>query len=297
MMVNKITLTIILATTLFGSLYSQDLKEIKRIEIAFGMEKEQIGIDKGGGEHWKPLFFDVDKKGNIHIPDFYKQRIAVFNDKGGFIDGLTCKEGISPRMNFFSITPQGFYVSFNDYTLFLLNDKGKVNWQKQLGFGAIPQFIYANGVAIFLSLPADDGRSVVFDYFSNRPIGKLGFMENNTGIPLIQNSNRDKFTFSLSHMKKIPDSSFKKTAFSGKEEAFLLATDLKSNSLWKRKLDGEDHLFLYNKSGGLLGKGVIRYPKTGIEGNGFWTAADENMQVYKNYFFDDYMEIVVYKFL
>jgi hypothetical protein len=71
----------LLIFTVFST-QAQNLTEISRTRIEFGPGKSQIGIEQGAGEHWKPLFFSVDDEGIIHIPDFYKNRIACFDKKG-----------------------------------------------------------------------------------------------------------------------------------------------------------------------------------------------------------------------
>jgi hypothetical protein len=55
----------------------------------------QLGLVEGGGEHWKPLFFSVGNDGTIHIPDFYKARIAVYDKAGKLFERAFPEHGES----------------------------------------------------------------------------------------------------------------------------------------------------------------------------------------------------------
>lgn len=124
--------------------------------ISFGRNSDQISIDRGEGEIWKPLFFDVDKDSQIHIPDFYKGRIAIFNKKGELINSIITPEGISPRMNFFSLNNNGTYTTYDNYSLYLLDSEGNVIWKQQMGIGVIPVRIYVDDRGVFIKFPSTD---------------------------------------------------------------------------------------------------------------------------------------------
>lgn len=295
-MIRRMVLFSLIVLSFSSFLFSQALEKTETIVIEFGRGNTQVGIDKGGGEHWKPLFFDIDDQGNIHIPDFYKARIAVYNKKGEFLKEKPCPKGISPRMNYFCLTPKDQYVTYGDYTLSLIAEHGKLVWEKMPGYGAIPRFVWANEVAIFLVLPGKDERAIVFDYFSNRPIGKFGFMDGDKGIPMIASENDGQFTFSLKNMVKIPESGYPEEAFYLKENAYLVYVNKKNNSLWKTRKGKKEYYYLFSDKGRLMNKGIISFPDTGVEGTGFWTVCDKDLEIYKNYFYDDYMEIVMYEF-
>ncbi|MBN1700032.1 MAG: hypothetical protein JW881_21155 [Spirochaetales bacterium] len=286
---------IILILLTFTS-YSDGLKAEKRITIGFGKEENKIGIDTGGGEHWKPLFFSIDKTGFIHIPDFYKSRIAVFDGKGKLVAQKSCKEGISPRMNYFCLTPHGPYVTYSDYTLFLLNEDGSVKWKSMLGYGMIPRFLWANDLAIFIVFPGKDERAIVFDYLSSRPIGRFGFKAGEESIPMVMSKNKTQFTLTIDNMQKIPGMDVTNHAFNLEENAFLLFIDNDDKTLWKRRQGETEYIYLFSKSGGLEKEGVIHFPETEIEGTGFWTVCDNELHIYKNYFYENHMEIAVYSF-
>jgi hypothetical protein len=291
----RIFILVMLASA-FIPIYSDSLIKIASTKILFGKAPNEIGLEKGGGEHWKPLFFSVGNDGLIYIPDFYKNRIAAFDSKGKLVRSIQVKEGISPRMNYFSLASSGRYVAFSDYTLYLIGKDGALVWKRQLGYGAIPESLYANGVGVFLVLPGDDERAIVFDYATNQPIGRYGFKNDSRGVPMIQSEGKANFTFSISDMKLIPESGFAKSAFSLLVNAYLVSVDASNKSLWKKKNEGSEEIYLFSATGKLEKRATIVYEQSETEGNGFWTTSDEKLAIYKNYFFDDYMLIVSYQF-
>lgn len=149
-------LCILLPLNLFGN-----------TSISFGRNNDQISIDRGEGEIWKPLFFDVDAKSQIHIPDFYKGRIAVFNTDSKLVNSITVSEGISPRMNFFSLNENGTYTTYDNYSLYLLSEKGEVIWKQQMGIGVIPTRIFVDGRGVFIKFPSTDFYR--FSYEAGKP--------------------------------------------------------------------------------------------------------------------------------
>lgn len=129
-------------------------------EIQFGNNKDQISIDKSSEGIWKPLFFDVDQNSNIHIPDFFKGRIAIFTPEGKLYKELQINEGISSRMNYFALNQDNTYTTYDNYSLYLLSQEGTVIWKVQMGLGAIPQHIYRDNRGIFIKFPS----SVYYQY-------------------------------------------------------------------------------------------------------------------------------------
>lgn len=278
------------------SVFSQTLTPMHHTRIQYGRGKHEIGIEKGGGEHWKPLFFHVDEKGIIHIPDFYKMRVALFNGNGSFNREIKCPSGLSPRMNFFSLVMDTCYVTFNDNSLYLINNDGSVKWESPFGLGIIPARVFPNSIGIFMVLPrmADaDGRALVFDYSQSKPIGRFGIKEGDTSIPLIQNQGNFTFTFTLGEMHRLEK--YSEEAFTGEEDARLLFVNSENKSVWKKKDDAGETILVFSHEGKLLHKGTIYYPD-GVSGTGFWTCVDEKLMIYKNYFYEDWMEIITYGF-
>jgi hypothetical protein len=66
--------------------------------IPMGDAAGAIGTLGPEAEDWRPLFFAVDKDNNLYIPDYYKNRIAVYRADGAFDRGIAVKAGISPRI-------------------------------------------------------------------------------------------------------------------------------------------------------------------------------------------------------
>lgn len=120
--------------------------------IGYGLENDQIGFDFFNDEMWMPLFFDVDAMGYIHIPDFYKKRIAVYDQDGKLIKIIGVDEAISPRMNYFKLNPDESYITYNDYSLFHVSKKGEVLWKYHFGLGVIPETIYSNNSNVYFTL-------------------------------------------------------------------------------------------------------------------------------------------------
>lgn len=140
-------------------------------KIYLGNEEDQIGFDKSEDGIWLPIFFDVDDDENVHFPDFYKGRIAVFNNGGELVTSYFIEEGISPRMNYFSLNPNGTYTTFDNGTLYLLDDIGSIIWKSEIGLGNIPISIYTDDRGIFLKLSGSD--FTYYSYSSNRPLGNI----------------------------------------------------------------------------------------------------------------------------
>jgi hypothetical protein len=112
------------------------------ITIGLGNAIGQIGYEAGEGEIWKPVFFAVDPSGNVHVPDFYKDRIAIFDSKGQLKAAIACNSGLSPSMSYFSLTPDGSYVTFDSSVLYFLEGTGKVRWRYQFPIGTFLEGIY-----------------------------------------------------------------------------------------------------------------------------------------------------------
>jgi hypothetical protein len=277
-------------------LSADTLVEFSTTRLNYGPANTQIGLVEGGGEHWKPLFFSVGNDGTIHIPDFYKARIAVYDKAGKLVEAKSCPVGISPRMNYFGMSPQGAYVAFGDGSLFVIKKNGKLAWQYNFGYGIIPARIIPAQSAVFVMLPSHvdkDGRAIIFDYGSATPLGRYGRELPQKRIPLIQWGENTAFTPMLKDMGLIEG--FKGKFSGGTDKTGFISADKEGNSLWSEKGEGGETVYLFSKSGDLVSKGYIGF-QGDMPATGFWTVADENLTVYKNYFFKDHMLVVGYKF-
>jgi len=278
-----------------GPLSAQSLQQVSLTHIDFGPGPNQIGLERGAGEHWKPLFFAVDGKGLIHIPDFYKQRIAVFDKQGRLKADIPCAAGISPRMNFFALAPNGCYITFNDGTLYTISAQGKLKWQYAFGAGVIPQRIFPADTALFIILPPyidADGRAILFDYRNARPMGRFGMQHKGKGLALVQNTAGNPHTLSLKDMRAISKNAHK---YKTDSDAVLMYITTNGTSVWKQKHDAAETILVFSAAGKQVYRGTIYYPD-GVSGNGFWTWVSEDLTIYKNYFFDKYMQIAAYRF-
>jgi hypothetical protein len=272
---------------------SRLLKGFHTIKITFGHAKDAVGADIEGGEDWKPLFFTVDITKAVHIPDFYKNRIAVYAVDGRLQASKPCPAGLSPRMNYFSLTSQGHYITVSDYQLYCLNNKAGVLWKKDLGYGNIPEYMYTGKTALYIVLPFGEQRTLVFDYASEQPTGWLGIKQPGESIPLVMENAGVYFTSRLSQMKKLAGMSTK--AYTLNEDAMLLYISPANESLWKSRKEQSEIYYLFSPQGQLLHQAALIFPPGVGEGSGFWTVIGEKFIIYKNYFYKDYMEIVAYK--
>ncbi|MBN2735514.1 MAG: hypothetical protein JXR70_00945 [Spirochaetales bacterium] len=288
-MKQKIFVTLFIIAACY--LYSQEIH--RQVTIPFGSAENQITIDQGGGEHWKPLFFDIDAQGRIHIPDFYKSRIAVFDFKGKLQTSKPCPEGISSRMNFFALSSKNVYITFSDYTLYNLNALGKLNWKHQLGIGFIPASLYPGDQAIYLVPSGQDQRAIVYDFASNTPIGRMGFMKEGSGVAIVQSPSGKPYTLELSSMSRLPDNSIGPAQFQSEKKAHLLFIDTSDSSYWKAAADHYETLLVYDADGKKIREKNISYMNSETSGNAFWTVCRNN-HLYKNYFFDDHMIVAEY---
>jgi len=285
---------LILAASHYFAL-ADPLLETSRTRIDYGHGDGQIGLVESAGEHWKPLFFAVDNDGNIHIPDFYKARIAVFDKTGKLKEAKPCPQGLSPRLNYFGQSPHGWYVTFGDGSLFVIKPDGKLAYSYNFGYGIIPARIVPARSAIFVILPPHldkDGRAILFDYGSSRPLGRYGMEKRDGNIPLIHWADEQEYTPLLKDMAVVRGTTGR---FQGPVKASFIGADEEGRSLWSEKTDTGETILIYSKDGILLDKGYVAFP-SGLPGTGFWTVADDALTVYKNFFFKDHMLVVGYRF-
>jgi hypothetical protein len=198
-------------------------------------------------------------------------------------------------MNFFTLAPNGCYISFNDGTLSMIKETGEPGWQYSFGPAVIPQRIFTCDTALFVILPSHldtDGRSLVFDYNNSQPLGRFGIQHEGKGIPVVQDSSEVPFTLEVKQMQYLPQH---KGKFQTDSKAVLMYINNRGMSVWKEKHSSDETILVFSGEGKLANQGVIYYPE-GVSGTGFWTDVDEGLRVYKNYFYAEYMEIVGYGF-
>lgn len=282
---------------LFGAtaVFAQSLDPERTITIPLGPGPGEVAVEKGEGEDWKPLFFGVDSTGNVHIPDFYNGRIAIFSSAGRLIRSLVVREGISPRMNFFSLAATGGYVTWDNNSLYLLDGDGRVKWKHEFGFGVIPERVISLDSGIFVSVPATKDASqgcIVFGYAGPTILGTFGMNTPEGRLPMVSGPDGQPFTLSLSAMRRLPGVS--PGTYTGLSDAALLSIAADASSLWVEHSREADTIVLFTASGELLGTGRIVFPPGDVS-NGFWTCADADLAIYKNYYADETLSIVKYR--
>jgi hypothetical protein len=212
---------------------------------------------------------------------------VLFNQDGGFIKTLPCAKGISPRMNYFALAPNRCYVTLNDGVLYLLKADGTLQWEYTVGLGFIPARIFPTAQALYVILPqltATAMQELVFDYAKAIPVSSVG------AVPCIQYPGDVRYALTLEDMHTI-----KPFAAEFQGTAWLLFVNTQQISVWKQNQVKSETILLYSANGKLLNTGTIVYPE-GLADTGFWTCVDDDLTVYKNYFYNDYMEIVGYRF-
>jgi hypothetical protein len=263
--------------------------------IPLGPGANQIGIEKAEGEDWKPLFFSIDGTGNIHIPDFYKGRIAIFSPEGRLIRALAVPQGISPRMNYFSLAAVPGYVTWDGSALYLLDEKGALKWKHPFGYGSIPDRVFVSPSGIFVHLPSFQGVEqgcLVFGYSSPTILGTFGLTTPAGRVPMIAAEGGKAFALKLGDMHSIPGLGV--GSFDGPPDAVLLSVTDDLRSAWFEHRKGEDVVTLFSSAGKHVLTEAIVFP-AGEEGSGFWTYANSDLSMYKNYFTSDSLQILKYR--
>lgn len=134
-------------------LVNAQMKPIEAVAtIRFGAGTDRLGLDSKSGDAMRPLFFGIDATGNIHVPDFENGRIAVFTRTGTFVREVRGVEGITPRMNFFDIAPDGSYVAFSDGALSRSSASGEPLWRAPFPLGTISSAILCGDEAVYFIL-------------------------------------------------------------------------------------------------------------------------------------------------
>ena len=184
-------------------------------------------------------------------------------------------------------------LTFGDNHLYCLRADGSLAWKRDLGIGAIPSFILANEVGLFLELPFGDGRALVFDYSSERPIGRFGYTAGEEGAAMIATPGEGRYTTRLSRMSGL--AGVGASSFRLPLEARLVRVDAGNRSLWQGRKAEPSSTPCSPAAVSCCARGDSVFPD-GPAGSGFWTVADERLRVYRNRFTADAMEIAVYRF-
>lgn len=224
-----------------------------QVKVFFGEGKNEIGIDIGEFETWKPLFFSVDSSSNLHIPDFYKNRIAIFNTSSTLLKEIDLDKGISPRMNYFNLNYNNTYTTYDNYTLFLLSDKGEIIWKFFFGIGEIPTHVFCDDRGVFVSF--NNKEYIYFSYHNGIPVGLINSI--------------------LIEEDKVIDN------------AMLLYQD-KEKNVWITNEEHKKVVFNYYNP-----KVLIKLVESNsVSGTGFWIARGLNNKYYSLKFESKFLELV-----
>lgn len=203
--------------------------------IPLDNEESGIAYVTEGDTLWYPIFFSVDKDNNIHIPDFYRGRIAIWSVSGGLIKSVATGY-ISPRMNVFIRSPEGKYIVIDSGKMYLLSEEGKLEWSYQFPFAFIPEAVYAIENYIYvLSHAESNGKSgraaYAFQSDTDQPLGILGRETEESIIPVIIASETLVVSDNLANAQFLND----KEISEGSEDIIFVARDGSHNSWWYNK--------------------------------------------------------------
>jgi hypothetical protein len=264
------------------------------ITIGLGNAVGQIGYDAGEGEIWKPVFFAVDLNGNVHVPDFYKDRIAIFDSKGQLKAAIACNSGLSPSMSYFSLTPDGSYVTFDSSVLYLLERTGKMRWRYQFPLGTFLEGIYlgTKNAQLLPIATKEQGISVSFDYAGGQPSIDRGKILGGRTLTILWDLGKSEFTEILSDMallagndRYLPPNADKKYR--------LLKVTVDGMSVWSDNEGGWERILAFDAQGILMKSRTIAFDHL-TSGSGFWSYVTEDLKLYKVYFTEKAMEIHIY---
>jgi hypothetical protein len=125
--------------------------------LGFGESEVELGGDFEGGESWFPLLFALGGEGNIHVPDFYKDRFAIYCSDGAFLRAVPSPIAISPDLRSFRIAPDGAYVFFQAPFIVRVEADGSAFSRYELPMGSLPTAFMSTDAGIFLTLPTIKG--------------------------------------------------------------------------------------------------------------------------------------------
>lgn len=173
-------------------IFGSDTREPHTITIKTGHKKEHLGKS---GDGLLPMFFGVDKHENIYIPDPERNRIAIYDSQGIFLQSIDRIESISHRMNYFDMTPDGSFIIYSDSTLYLLNDKGKILWNIPFPLGFLPSDILIQHDSVVMQFTADKSKKMIvkIPYFEPETFSFVEFMPDE---PVYIESDNKMFSWS-----------------------------------------------------------------------------------------------------
>ena len=264
-MKNKILITFILfiSTNAFTDEY---------LSIPLTQSSDSVAYVSEGTSIWYPIFFCLDEKGNVHIPDFYNGRITVFSSEGKTIS-QTGTGYISPRMNYFSMNSFGEYIVIDAGKLYLINSDGSLKWSFQFSFGFFPDAVYIieQYIYVLFSINTEDqnGKGVyVFDKDTDQALGILAKEINSEILPVVVLDESSAVSDTVEHTFELNE----ETPKEGFINAGFFGSDRDKNTYWyERKMSA---VYLN------LEKNETSDPVAYIPSNYVWMFITDNGDIY-----------------
>lgn len=267
MIISRPTMLALVLSCFCISLAAQKSPElVSKITISYGDDIGKLGSLGPGNDDWSPLFFAVLSDGSVAIPDYYKDRIAIFSVKGAFVKEIKLDSILSPRMNYFGVTGGGKYVVFNDSVLYCIAGNGTVLWNVPFPMGVFPQSIYASDTAVFFTVFDNDGKLSCISVSTEPPFESTDstFRKDTTILPFVV-SGAGTFGFTLSdtlQLRVLAGKKFTSPALPGTSR--FLASDKADNSVWFTKDDSAYTVNILSENGSPIFTGSIPVADTSL---------------------------------
>lgn len=222
------------------------MNEISVCTIEYGDDSTRLGALGPVNDDWSPLFFSVIGDGSIAVPDFYKNRIAIFTQNGDYVREIKLEGILSPRMSHFAGAKTDRFIVFNDSVLFCLADDGSVVWNVPFPTGIIPQSIYANETGVSFSVIDSTGDLSGISISNDPPFGTTDatFRDGKAIVPFIVFGSY-KYGYTLGDSMKIKP--LKTGSLPG--TARFMAADENGNSLWLSEDNEVLKLYVLSETG------------------------------------------------
>ncbi len=150
--------------SLFIPLSASTLEPARIVRLPFGESPSCLGGDFNGGESWYPLLFAMADDGTLHVPDFYKNRIAIFDAAGRYSREIPVVEGISPRLAYFTAASDESYLVYDDGALHLIDAEGNTLRRFTFPLGSVPVGAVMTDAGFFVAMPDRGGGDVAYRF-------------------------------------------------------------------------------------------------------------------------------------
>lgn len=271
---------------------SPSIIRLDSLVVGYGENPWNLTSLGDGSDDWRSLFFAVDQKGTITIPDPYRARLLRFSADLSPLDPVPCPVS-TPRLNFFGAASPGGYIAFTDSVFYRLDERGAVVWNAPFPLLSFPSVIFAHEgtVSIAVSGAVDMGVSSLVIEDAPPYQASLESVGGPSGKAAAAVIGASKVPFTLGDARRINPDDWP----AGSDEATISAVGPDKSTWW-----------LYRNSSSIE---VVRYPPTGTPGyatiplepnaNGFWVVimpeAASSAIVYANRFEESSLIITRYR--